>query len=345
MRVRAQNGQGWGEFSSPASILAASAPAVMAMATVSDNAGQPSVRISWTEPSENGSPITAYQVKILSSTPDSYHEPVGCDGASAVVVSARYCDVLMSTLSTAPFSLSQGDPIVAIARAANAIGWSASYSSPNSGLAVPVQGPPGAPPSPPIKTAAGESTLTVEMPLVPTALTGGSPITSYNLQYDQGGVTGSGVAGPATDSSFVSLVGEVPATNTAVTTFTMSGLPTNTVYTFRYRVKNKHGWGGFSGTVAVLTASIPASMSPPTFAIDAASPTSVTLTWTAPYNGGSPITAYTIEFQVGGGAATFSTEPNYCDGSALATLTSRRCVVPMATLRAAPLHLALDELV
>jgi hypothetical protein len=71
----------------------------------------------------------------------------------------------------------------------------------------------------------------------------------------------------------------------------------------------------------------------------------VTLTWTAPYNGGSPITAYTIDFQLGGGAVTFSTEPNYCDGSALATLTSRKCVVPMATLRAAPLNLALDELV
>lgn len=67
-RVRAQNAQGWGPYSSPLGILAASVPAQMAMVTVADNAGLPSIRFSWAPPATNGSPLTAYEIQILSST-------------------------------------------------------------------------------------------------------------------------------------------------------------------------------------------------------------------------------------------------------------------------------------
>jgi hypothetical protein len=87
------------------------------------------------------------------------------------------------------------------------------------------------------------------MPTILTASTGGSDITSYNLQYDQGGTSGTGMPGPAAESDFVSLIGEIPDTNTALTSLSLSGLTANTVYTFRFRVKNKHGWSGFSPTV------------------------------------------------------------------------------------------------
>lgn len=72
------------------------------------------------------------------------------------------------------------------------------------------------------------------MPLVATINTGGSGITSYNLQYDQGGTPGANTAGPAQESDFVSLIGEIPDTNAATRVFVLGGLTTNTIYTFRY---------------------------------------------------------------------------------------------------------------
>jgi hypothetical protein len=185
--------------------------------------------------------------------------------------------------------------------------------------------------------------MTVAMPLIAESQTGGSAITSYNLQYDQGGEVGTATA--STSQTFVSLVGEVPANNVAVTSMTLTGLDTNTVYTFRYRVQNKHGWGGYSATVGVLTATVPAAMAAPSFTIDSATPTSVTLEWAAPYNGGNSITSYSIQVQHGDGSGTFSTELTYCDGSSLSIITSRRCTIPFTTFRAAPFTLALGNLI
>ena len=50
---------------------------------------------------------------------------------------------------------------------------------------------------------------------------GGSPITSYNLQYDQGG------GQINLPNNFVSLVGEFPDNNLAITQMTLTGLYTN----------------------------------------------------------------------------------------------------------------------
>jgi hypothetical protein len=63
-RVRAQNQQGFGAWSSTQEILAASVPGQMAMVTVADNANVPSTRITWTLPNANGSPISQYLIKI-----------------------------------------------------------------------------------------------------------------------------------------------------------------------------------------------------------------------------------------------------------------------------------------
>jgi hypothetical protein len=214
-RVRAQNAQGWGGYSATLSILAAGVPEQMAMLSVADVAGLPSVRVEWTAPDAHGSPLTAYEVRLLSASAGAYYEASECDTAAALASGGLHCEVLMSTLREPPFSLSLGDPIVAIARAANALGWSPLYSEPNSGLAVTVQEAPDAPASAPVEVSAGPQSLTVEMPLVPTEHAGGSPLTSYNLQYDQGGPLGTGQPGAAADGDFVSLIGEVPDTNTA----------------------------------------------------------------------------------------------------------------------------------
>jgi hypothetical protein len=76
----------------------------MAMVTVTDNAGLPSVRIQWTQPNENGAAIQAYEIKILSSTPDTYFEATSdCSGLSTLALTSQYCDVQMVTLTSEPF--------------------------------------------------------------------------------------------------------------------------------------------------------------------------------------------------------------------------------------------------
>jgi len=344
-RVRAQNAQGWGPSSSVASILAAGVPAQMAAVTVADNAGLPSVRIAWAAPSTNGSPLTAVAVLILTATPGDYQAAAECDGTAALALGQQYCDVPMAALRAAPFGLSLGDGIVAVARAANSIGWSPLYSAPNSGLAVTVQQAPDAPSSSPTQLSAGAQALAVSMPLIGGALTGGSGVTSYNLQYDQGGPLGTGTAGAAADDDFISLVGEVPDTNTAQTALSLSGLVPNTVYAFRYRVKNKHGWSAFSPLLQVLTATVPAAMSPPTVSYSTSTPTSISVVWAAPYSGGSPVTAYAVRVQHGDDAAAYSPELSYCDGASTAVVALTRCEIPLTTLRAFPFDLARGALI
>lgn len=121
----------------------------MAVVTVADNSGLPSVRVSWVLPTENGSTVTAYEIKFLSSAAGVYHEITAeCDGSAAATVSNLYCDILQTTLQASPFNLVAGDAIVVIARASNAVGWSTSYSPANAG-SIYIQGLPAAPASAP----------------------------------------------------------------------------------------------------------------------------------------------------------------------------------------------------
>lgn len=88
--------------------------------------------------------------------------------------------------------------------------------------------------------------ITVSMPQVTGTLTGGSPLLSYNLQYR-------GDSTPPTD--WTTLVGEAPDSLTLQ--YSKNGLLTDKVYQFKYRVKNKFGWGPYSDFVAIRTAKVP----------------------------------------------------------------------------------------
>lgn len=74
-------------YSDIVAILAASVPSQMAMVTVTDNSGLPSVRVTWATPTENGSTVSAYEIKLLSSTAGVYYEITAeCDGSTATTV-------------------------------------------------------------------------------------------------------------------------------------------------------------------------------------------------------------------------------------------------------------------
>jgi len=81
------------------------------------------VRVSWTAPNSNGSPITAYKIRLLESDGDYSEVLASCDGSNALIISQIFCDIPMSTLRAAPFSLSYGAVVRARVSAFNANGW------------------------------------------------------------------------------------------------------------------------------------------------------------------------------------------------------------------------------
>mmetsp|Transcript_29137 Transcript_29137/g.28200 ORF Transcript_29137/g.28200 Transcript_29137/m.28200 type:complete len:339 (-) Transcript_29137:570-1586(-) len=166
------------------------------------------------------------------------------------------------------------------------------------------------------------------MPSISNPEDGGSSITSYNLQYDQG--TG----------NYITLVGEIP--DNLVTTFTRAGLASNILYSFKYRVKNKFGWSDFSDPVSILAASKPNQVSSVTFS--QVSDTYVRISWTAPYNEGNPITSYSVLIEDTGGS-DFYPEITDCDGSDPTIASLRYCDIPMTTFMGSPFFLALNELI
>ena len=88
-----------------------------------------------------------------------------------------------------------------------------------------------------------------------------------------------------------------------------------------------------SNTISVLAAQIPSTPIAPTTSI---SLTNVVINWTAPYNGGSPITAYSIKIKQANG--TYSNTSS-CNGALSSVLTSPSCTIPFTVLQASPYNL------
>ena len=128
-RVRAQNALGFGPFSSEVDITAAKVPEKPeAPSTSIDNV---SVRISWVDPDPNSSPITGFEVMVATSTGEFVFDLLYCDAATEPIVSQRYCEIPVSVLRAAPYSLEFDDTVYAKFRASNTYGWSV-YSEFNS---------------------------------------------------------------------------------------------------------------------------------------------------------------------------------------------------------------------
>ncbi|GAB3443519.1 hypothetical protein GCM10027517_22100 [Phycicoccus ginsengisoli] len=114
---------------------------------------------------------------------------------------------------------------------------------------------------------------------------GGSAITSYTVTPYVG----------TTAQTPVSVGGNPPAT-----TATVTGLTNGTAYTFKVSATNAIGTGPqSSATSAVTPTGAATAPSTPTGVTAKAGDGSATLTWTAPYNGGSAITSYTVTPYVG----------------------------------------------
>jgi hypothetical protein len=102
-KVESRNSYGYSAFSSTETLLCAfiaDPPTTVTTANSNEK-----VTITWNDPIANGSPITAYKIYIIDSTSVYVEESIECDGTSSTVIINRECQVALSTLTTAPYSL------------------------------------------------------------------------------------------------------------------------------------------------------------------------------------------------------------------------------------------------
>lgn len=127
----------------------------------------------------------------------------------------------------------------------------------------------------PTYSSLSESSVVVDWTALSTnAEIGGKAITGYNLYWDNG-----------TGSSTISLI------ESLATSRTVSGLNGGTTYKFKVRAKNINGYGSFSSELSVVASQSPGTMSA---VVVTRETTNIKITWSAPDDGSSAITGYTI---------------------------------------------------
>jgi hypothetical protein len=158
--------------------------------------------------------------------------------------------------------------------ATNLLGTGPASAASNS---VTPTGPPGAPTNVTATPGNGQATVTWAAP----ASNGGSPITSYTVTSSPGALT---------------------ATSSGALTAIVTGLTNGIAYTFTVTATNLLGTGPPSAASTPVTpATLPGA---PTNVTATAGHGAATVTWTAPADGGSPITGYTVTSTPDGKTAT-----------------------------------------
>ena len=92
--------------------------------------------------------------------------------------------------------------------------------------------------------------------------------------------------------------------------FVANNLQMGTTYRFKVAARNSVGYSELSESVSVLAAEVPSQPAAPTTTLVGAN---VYIDWTAPSNGGSPITMYHIRIQKADG--TYRQDLTHCDGT------------------------------
>lgn len=102
----------------------------------------------------------------------------------ATVVTNAYCEIETTVLRGEPYLLLQGDSVIAKMQTLNPIGWSGESLVNSVDIAL-IQVPPAKPSQAPTRAITSSYTqLVVDVAALTGLDTGGSPITSYHIQYD-----------------------------------------------------------------------------------------------------------------------------------------------------------------
>ncbi len=283
--VRATNAMGDGPWATAAAVPAAVPGTPTGIIT---NPGNRQITITWTAPADNGSPITAYTIER-------------CTTASGSCTSSWTNSGTTATTSHTITGLENGAVYGIRIRATNAHGdgeWSATV------LGNTVAFPPEAPSGLTAKVGDRHLTLTWTAPA-----DNGSPITSYTVECrlaDTG--TTAGNCNQSTWSSYTTDTG---------TSVTVTGLNNGLTYGLRVKATNAMGDSPWSTTTATVSAVPGAPINPRAVT----SGRNISVTWTAPPSGGSPITSYTVEYCTGSCTSWSSTTVTGSPPATTATLT------------------------
>jgi predicted phage tail protein len=137
--------------------------------------------------------------------------------------------------------------------------------------------PPPTVPGAPTNLAASASSGAIALSWTAPGSTGGAEITNYRIYRG----TNAGA------ETFLVQVGNV-------TTYSDTGLTNGVTYYYRIAAVNSVGEGPQSNEASATPATASAPGAPTNLAASPAKPRGVALSWTAPGNGGSPITGYEI---------------------------------------------------
>jgi len=120
------------------------------------------------------------------------------------------------------------------------------------------------------------------------------------------------------------------------------GSNAGSLYKFRFRARNIHGWGPFSDVASVLAAEVPSTIASASIALLANS--QVKFSWQVPPSNGSPVDAYKVEIQSSSGS--YLEETTYCGGAGAANVvTEASCSLPMPSFTQSPWSLAQGALI
>ena len=256
-RVSAINAVGTSDFSSASSpITTWNIPDTIASVTAS--AGNMQASLSWAAPANHGATITDYSIQYSSNNGKTW--TAFNDGASS------------STTATIT-SLAKGTSYIFRVAATNAVGTGLFSSASNY---ITTWNVPGTPTG---LTATVTSSSQINLSWSKPS-DGGTPITDYKIERSTGNNVWS----------------TIPHVASSATTFSDTGLSANTSYSYRVSAINAVGTGSASSTAKATTlTAAPTVPGQPTNLVAKAGVSKISLTWTAPSDGGSPITGYKIQ--------------------------------------------------
>ncbi len=283
--------------------------------------------IKWVQPSLGGNDVLVeYDIVIRGKDNSLYQELTYCSGQDVLVKTNAECLVPMSVFWTAPFNLLQDDLIRVKVAARNQLGWGP-YSDQND-VGLLVQTKPRTPTLPVVRKEdlCTTTAIAVEMSEFTLFQTGGSDLTSYNLEWN----TGAGTV-------FYELIGETADNIDRV--FTKNLLSSGNLYSFRYRIKNIYGFSDYSPIADIFCAKAPAQVTTPTLTyVDK----NVKIDWDTPDANFNPILGYKVEIQTSDSNVWYEDQVN-CDGSNPTVRTNTVCQIPMLRFLQVPLNLQLSS--
>jgi hypothetical protein len=239
-QYRVQNVHGWSEYSPAVEIAAVStppSPGAIIVSIVGTN-----LEIDWSPPSGiNVEYVTEYIIEIETNVSGEFAEETqNCDGKSESVIDNTKCTIPMSSFWASPFTLAAGTPINIQIYAKNQYGTSGATTNSGSENVETV------PPKPNSPSRVNALTDTSQITMTWTELTedidtGGSAITSYQLQWD------SGTDGDVYTPIYTGTPDHTQSDNVAG----------GTMYRVRLIVSNKYGPSDESDDLYIRAATVP----------------------------------------------------------------------------------------